>query len=120
MTEQEIAKLRALIENATPLPWEVVFEPGKHIVIGSRTGHTGVCIIFNDVHDLEYKQDNAVMIVAAVNTIPALLDEVENARKLKSVVMALLEYCKHNTLSFQREKLEDYLNELRSALGKDE
>lgn len=80
MTEQEIARLRALIENATPLPWEVVFEPGKHIVIGSRTEHTGVCVIFNDVHDLEYKQDNAALIVSAVNAIPALLDEVEKLK----------------------------------------
>ena len=118
-----IQDLREKIARATPAPWEVIFEPRKHIVIGSRAGHTGVCVIFNDAHDLEYKQDNAALIVAAVNNVAALCDEVERLREALEVYAD-----KSNWLDTDDEFLSSFCTDdfdwgwqaARKALGKDE
>ena len=73
MTEQEIAHLRALIEKATPTPWGMI-EPIEGIgyidMAEHRPNNGMLATCYNSV-------DDAALIVATVNNISAMLDEVE-------------------------------------------
>ena len=67
MPDDIVIRLRAILDAATPPPW--------------NTGHTSIT---------EY-DENALLIVAAVNALPALLDVAEAAKE----VVALLGEQKH-------------------------
>ena len=122
MTEINIPELREKIVRATPAPWKVTKrEPYFGYLIEGNKEKIQLWRPDDEYYNPGARID-AELIVAAVNNLAALIAEVENARKLKSIVTALLEYCEHNTLNFQREKLEDYLVEIDTVLtlGKDE
>lgn len=69
-----IPALRALVAKATPGPWEQDDES----TICSNDGMIAVpCEFFG----VEQQDENIALIVAAVNALPALLDELDAARK---------------------------------------
>lgn len=92
MTPERINELRALVEAGTsgdrgnPLPWSV-FErrrgPAGNLpseILGADGGYVGT----GDSDEIE------ALIVAAVNELPALLDEVERLRGALAGAMATL------------------------------
>ena len=89
MTTQTTDDLRALLEKATPGPWRY-FPSGSRLIEGStRRRNPNSIIVAGPPTDEELvaafhnwpPHDDAVLIVAAVNALPALLDEVERLRK---------------------------------------
>lgn len=79
--------LAALIDKATPGPWRVdcVGEDEEMVM---RTIHgkpsaggSEVCIVTTGSYDDATEAKNAALIVAAVNALPALLDELAAARR---------------------------------------
>ena len=83
MTEINIAHLRALIEKATPAPW------GHFVLRGEfeSTKEAVICAIA-PLHDMRKDAEAAIkladadadLMIAAVNNIAALCDEVERLR----------------------------------------
>ena len=119
MTEQEIAHLRALIEKATPTPWGMI-EPIEGIgyidMAEHRPNNGMLATCYNSV-------DDAALIVAAVNNVAALCDEVERLREALEVYAD-----KSNWLDTDDEFLSSFCTDdfdwgwqaARKALGKDE
>lgn len=76
MTPADVARLRALLaKRAGCGPWHV---SGKHIVDEDTPETAG---IIATVRCLPY-EDDVALICAAVNALPALLDELERAREV--------------------------------------
>jgi hypothetical protein len=82
MAETDIPALRALLEKATKGPW------GKRNKVGYVLGADCVVAQCGDFADKELVRFNAArwnadadLIVAAVNALPALLDELEGLRE---------------------------------------
>lgn len=80
------AELRQLLAEATPGPWEtrVVREPYTDptpaLVVPSRGGHDPWwSLLFSDNAD-----EDAALIVAAVNALPALLDVAKAAQEWRA------------------------------------
>ena len=69
----EIEKLRALLEAATKGPWEVDGDAN-----GDTWGRSGSIFVGHNE-----SKDDAALIVAAVNALPALLDVCEAAAELR-------------------------------------
>ena len=67
----KVQRLRALVENASPLPWWA---------LRSMSGK-GPALIYSDMQEAavtrHVEDPDAVLIVAAVNALPAVLDDVE-------------------------------------------
>ena len=126
MTEINIAHLRALIEKATPAPW------GHFVLRGEfeSTKEAVICAIA-PLHDMRKDAEAAIkladadaaLIVAAVNNVAALCDEVERLREALEVYAD-----KSNWLDTDDEFLSSFCTDdfdwgwqaARKALGKDE
>jgi len=71
VTAAEIARLRGLLAGATPGPWEFDREAGE--ITGYRASERWLC-------GGVWNGDDGEAIVAAVNSLPSLLDAVEAER----------------------------------------
>jgi len=83
MTPETIARLRELLAASTPGPL-VRSEAGGHIIGREQ----GTAIVWADA----FYNKRADLIVAAVNALPALLDERERQKALIDVALVTLEY----------------------------
>ena len=119
MTHNEIANLRKLLANATPGPWRqrnpsdgcgadksIIQDGGKNGVIGN----------YFDFSKKQCQRDIA-LIVAAVNVLPGLLDEVETLRTIAQD--AVSENERANSLCERIVDLEAALKQARSYLRDD-
>src|SRR5262245_13521553 len=86
MKADDRAKLRALVEAATPGPWHVAKDPGAHcfnceeqlepypaMVAWQGASDVGLALVLDD----DREKANAELMAAARAAIPELLDEVE-------------------------------------------
>jgi hypothetical protein len=78
-TPKDVDALEAARAAATPGPWR---PHGEHLIVDER----GVSLIATQVDDAD-----AALIVAAVNALPDLLDEVRWGRALREAVEGLAE-----------------------------
>lgn len=79
----DLDALRALLEKATPGPWRKRMEEPYEMDIASRD-RSIVKVWLDDAPVEDYNETqhaNATLIVAAVNTLPALLDALQGARE---------------------------------------
>ena len=128
MTEQEIAQLRALIEKATPAPW------GHFVLRGEFVSDTPVVTgAIGPLHEMIDDKEAAIkladadadLMIAAVNNIAALCDEVERLRGACEDAFPVIKYIIEDgwdeapPASVEFDELDAY-KKLRSALGKDE
>jgi hypothetical protein len=93
MNATELAELRRLLAEATPGPWEAFDEDGKAGVaapavtkqfIEGPSCYADIAALedwFDSSRSREVTLANAALIVAAVNALPGLLDEVERLQK---------------------------------------
>jgi hypothetical protein len=90
----DIEKLRELLAKATPGPWyyyEGEIEDGKQIEGADLRGN-GASVWRIDMGDYDALDNaNAALIVAVVNALPELLDEVERLRELDAARAELAE-----------------------------
>jgi hypothetical protein len=99
MTDKiDVAGLRALLEKATPGPWESRIEPQRYpecddvdlpVTISGNSQHIAW---LNERYDADLNQVNdvdAALITAAVNALPALLDAAEATAALEGEVQRL-------------------------------
>jgi hypothetical protein len=88
-----IGELRKLLEAATPGPWEACGDDRGGCQCGmvwNRIVGEDGALILNTRHadsdlptpDLEHAKANALLVAAAINALPKLLDELEQRRKL--------------------------------------
>lgn len=84
--------LRALLAEATPGPWEVdSYADGDWTVQQDNDQIQALCVA-DMVHDVtDRPHENAVLIAAAVNALPALLDIAAAARGLVEIERPLLD-----------------------------
>lgn len=82
----DVKALRALLAAATPGPWRVYTETGDRAfgtlyVLDPTTKPNDGCAIASDICDPDGRSshENAALIAAAVNALPALLDLAEGA-----------------------------------------
>lgn len=75
----DIANLRELLEKAAARPWRIGEENEARADIWSwpETGHVLAAVAEGSILNRRSPHTNAALIVAAVNALPALLDEVE-------------------------------------------
>jgi hypothetical protein len=72
--EERIAELRRLLAAGTPGPWE---QRGHSIRAEDRGGmRVGMHPLIGSI----FRPDNTTLIVAAVNSLPELLDELDRLR----------------------------------------
>lgn len=74
MEALEVARLRRLLKEATPLPWEESYWDGEHSVHNSEVAIIESVARQPDTHQAGR---NAALIVGAVNALPELLDMIE-------------------------------------------
>ena len=93
----DIAKLRELMEKATPGPWG---ENVGYISSSTAKEYRGKAIIAAPVaavHDVvdrrEQNKANAALIVAAVNALPSLIARLEAAEKVVEAARLFKEWC---------------------------
>jgi hypothetical protein len=96
----DTAALRALLDSATPGPWEVYHGySGAQNIAQMRSTDRTVSVAAEkvistkrgDVPPWERTMPNAQLIVAAVNALPELLDEIDRLRDSHKMTAALLE-----------------------------
>lgn len=78
MTDK-IKELRELLKQATPGPWKVVEDDEVVYGIAIRTETNTIA----EWDDFPLCQDDAALIVAAVNSLGPLLDEIERLREFE-------------------------------------
>lgn len=79
LTDDEIKRLRALCDAATPDPWTVVSSKPPNVQYLHAPG-MGINPCVAKLHDCANGVDNAAFITAARAAFPALLDECERLR----------------------------------------
>lgn len=118
MSDTDIATLRELVEKATPGPWYVRPNPmrsdGAFIEHGALEPASPYYL---DRHEAELrrsrepialgqlKPEDARLVVAAVNALPALLDEVEAMRKALREVERLRFATDEGTLRVRADRM---------------
>jgi hypothetical protein len=81
MKTEEIARLRTLLASATPGPWEAF--RANHRTLGTvygATTHPDVPVDRDVFVDAGARVPDVELIVAAVNALPELLDELDRTR----------------------------------------
>jgi hypothetical protein len=88
-TKTDTAKLRELLAKASKRPWKskVNHAPYKCVFINEREHYS----------TLELKPEDADLIAAAINALPALLDALEDAEKRLDLAKRALEQIVHAT-----------------------
>jgi len=90
MTAEDIAKLRGLLERATPGPWTTERYDGPvDFDVYADDGRAIVCRAFGPDENKDRRAEyNAALIAAAVNALPQILDEHERAMAVVRAVAA--------------------------------
>lgn len=125
----DITKLRELLGRATPGEWRsdidtygdpgdiTLWAEGENYVV--NIGHAGDHVENGCVIAFDGSKANAALIAAAVNALPALLDEVERLRldaeryrylMERSDSPAICEYCEGEWLPIQSRRIEALLD----------
>ncbi len=96
----DLAALRALVEQATPLPWAHDRSGVFHVeslgpILDEDRTRKGNAVGIGRVGDSyprgdNHPTENMALIVAAVNALPALLDELEGLRQGEDAVRAFV------------------------------
>ena len=73
--------LRDLLAKASPRPWSVQFEEAYQVIRHSDDRCVCEMLVPNDDYPGELEAANAHLIVAAVNDLPVLLDELGELRR---------------------------------------
>jgi len=83
--KHDIEEMRLLLKEATPGPWRWWTSNSHHRLSSDPSGKDGDVIHAYRAKDglcvIAVKEADAALIVAAVNELPALLDELEALRK---------------------------------------
>ena len=80
----EVERLRALLAEATPGPWRTsVGRRGAAALAAERPGLLLAEVFTHGDYIFAERHQNADLIAAAVNALPALLDVAEAARRLR-------------------------------------
>ena len=94
-----VKALRALLDKATPGPWRIYTDPkgrtfGTLYVLDPMVKPGDGCAIASDICDSDGRssRENAALIVAAVNALPALLALAEAVRELAGPIAMLAEH----------------------------
>jgi hypothetical protein len=113
--------LRDMLAAATKGPWELTERHDYYEILGPRDradwyGRKGVWAVAYADTDREDQEANAALIVAAVNAMPGLLDEVEGLRAaLRAMVDEKCDYMCRNLLGDPEQ--QHTIKQARAALG---
>jgi hypothetical protein len=81
MTTPTTEGLRALLATVTPGPWKAFNDHGGALLRWRIGGHSGI-----PSFGLVETEDQAALIVAAINALPSLLDTADRVRGLEEAV----------------------------------
>ena len=118
-----IQDLREKIARATPAPW------GHFVLRGEFVSDTPVLTgAIGPLHEMIDDKEAAIkladadadLMIAAVNNIAALCDEVERLREACEHALNWTANFPYGNAAYEEMTCEELYNELRSALGKDE